>query len=77
MFVLASFQDNELFFDRTNKVVGKLDFERRLLREVRDAADEGVGVPMSSRPWDVRLRRVTWQPVPTTISVRTRVRIMA
>ena len=32
---------------------------------------------MSSRPWDVRLRRVTWQPVPTTVSVRTRVRIMA
>jgi cellulose synthase (UDP-forming) len=31
---------------------------------------------MSSRPWDVRLRRVEWQPVPTTISVRTRVRIM-
>jgi cellulose synthase (UDP-forming) len=32
---------------------------------------------MSSRPWDVRLRRLTWQPVPTTVSVRTRVRIMA
>jgi cellulose synthase (UDP-forming) len=30
---------------------------------------------MSSRPWDVRLRRLTWQPVPTTVSVRTRVRI--
>jgi len=32
---------------------------------------------MSSRPWDVRLRRVTWQPVPSNVSVRTRVRIMA
>jgi len=32
---------------------------------------------MSARPWDVRLRRVTWQPVPTTISVRNRVRFMA
>jgi uncharacterized membrane protein len=31
--VLASFQDNKAFFDRTNKVVGKLDFERRLLDE--------------------------------------------
>ena len=37
---------------------------------VRDAADEGLGVPMSSRPWDVRLRRVTWQPVPSNVSVR-------
>ena len=74
--VLASFQDNELFFDRTNRVVGKLDFQRRLLREF-ETPQTKVGVPMSSRPWDVRLRRVTWQPVPTTISVRTRVRIMA
>ena len=32
---------------------------------------------MSSRPWDVRLRRLIWQPVPTTVNVRTRVRIMA
>ena len=32
---------------------------------------------MSTRPWDVRLRRVEWQPVPTTVSVRTRVRLMA
>jgi cellulose synthase (UDP-forming) len=32
---------------------------------------------MTSRPWDVRLRRLTWNPVPTTVSVRTRVRIMA
>ena len=31
VFVLASFQDNDLFFDRTNKAVGKLDFRRRLL----------------------------------------------
>jgi uncharacterized membrane protein len=31
--VLASFQDNEVFFDRTNRVVGKLDFERRQLRQ--------------------------------------------
>jgi cellulose synthase (UDP-forming) len=32
---------------------------------------------VSSRPWDVRLRRVTWQPVPATVSVRRRVRLMA
>lgn len=32
LFVLASFQDNRLFFDRTNKVVGQLDFNRRLVR---------------------------------------------
>jgi cellulose synthase (UDP-forming) len=31
---------------------------------------------MSSRPWDVRLRRVTWQPWPTNVSVRTRARIL-
>jgi uncharacterized membrane protein len=31
--VLASFQDNQLFFDRTNRVVGKLDFQRRLLSQ--------------------------------------------
>ena len=31
MFVLASFQDNKRFFDRTNKVVGQLDFHRRLV----------------------------------------------
>jgi uncharacterized membrane protein len=30
--VLASFQDNQRFFDRTNKVVGQLDFNRRLLQ---------------------------------------------
>jgi hypothetical protein len=33
VFVLASFQDNQQFFDRTNRVVGKLDFQRRLLRQ--------------------------------------------
>jgi uncharacterized membrane protein len=31
VFVLASFQDNDQFFNRTNRVVGKLDFQRRLL----------------------------------------------
>ncbi|MDQ5832264.1 MAG: hypothetical protein M3550_04300, partial [Actinomycetota bacterium] len=31
--VLASFQDNERFFNRTNKVVGQLDFDRRLIRQ--------------------------------------------
>jgi cellulose synthase (UDP-forming) len=31
---------------------------------------------MSARPWDVRLRRVTWQPVPTGISIRRRVRLL-
>jgi hypothetical protein len=31
VFVIASFQDNKKFFDRTNKVVGKLDFRRRLI----------------------------------------------
>ncbi len=30
---------------------------------------------MSGRPWDVRLRQVTWAPVPSTVSVRTRTRI--
>jgi cellulose synthase (UDP-forming) len=30
---------------------------------------------MSSRPWDVRLRKVTWDPVPAGVSVRNRVRI--
>jgi uncharacterized membrane protein len=29
VFVLASFQDNPLFFDRTNRVVGRLDFFRK------------------------------------------------
>jgi cellulose synthase (UDP-forming) len=31
---------------------------------------------VSSRPWDVRLRRVSWQPVPSTWSVRRRVRVL-
>jgi len=31
---------------------------------------------MSSRPWDVRLRRIEWEPVPKAVSVRTRVRIL-
>jgi uncharacterized membrane protein len=34
VWVLASFQDNDLFFNRTNRVVGKLDFQRRLLRKL-------------------------------------------
>jgi hypothetical protein len=29
VFVLASFQDNKLFFDRTNRVVGRLEFFRK------------------------------------------------
>jgi dolichyl-phosphate-mannose-protein mannosyltransferase len=33
VFILASFQDNKTFFDRTNRVEGKLDFQRRLLRQ--------------------------------------------
>jgi uncharacterized membrane protein len=33
VFVLASFQDNKQFFDRTNKIVGQMDFQRRLLRK--------------------------------------------
>jgi hypothetical protein len=32
VFVLASFQDNQQFFDRTNKIVGQMDFQRPLLR---------------------------------------------
>jgi len=32
VFVLASFQDNEKFFDRTNRIVGQMAFQRRLLR---------------------------------------------
>ncbi len=31
---------------------------------------------MSSQPWDVRLRKVTWEPVPSTFSVRRRVRLL-
>jgi hypothetical protein len=32
LFVLASFQDNQQFFDRTNKIVGQIDFRRELVR---------------------------------------------
>ncbi|HLM27797.1 MAG TPA: cellulose synthase catalytic subunit, partial [Thermoleophilaceae bacterium] len=32
---------------------------------------------MSTRPWDVRLRKLAWEPMPRSVSVRTRVRIMA
>jgi cellulose synthase (UDP-forming) len=32
---------------------------------------------MSSRPWDVRMRKLEWEPVPKQVSVRTRVRITA
>jgi cellulose synthase (UDP-forming) len=32
---------------------------------------------VSSRPWDVRLRKLVWEPMPKSVSVRTRVRIMA
>lgn len=35
VFVLASFQDNKSFFDRTNKVVGQLDFFRKRVKRVR------------------------------------------
>jgi len=31
---------------------------------------------MSGRPWDIRLRRPIWEPVPRTVSVRRRVRLM-
>ncbi len=35
VFVLASFQDNRLFFNRTNKVIGQLDFFRKRVRRVK------------------------------------------
>jgi hypothetical protein len=35
VFVLASFQDDPVFFNRTNKVVGQLDFDRKLVRRVK------------------------------------------
>jgi cellulose synthase (UDP-forming) len=31
---------------------------------------------MSTRPWDVRLRKLAWEPMPRNVSVRTRTRIM-
>ena len=37
VFVLASFQDNKLFFNRTNKLVGQLDFFRKRLKHVKKA----------------------------------------
>jgi uncharacterized membrane protein len=37
VFVLASFQDNKLFFNRTNKLVGQLDFFRKRLRRFKKA----------------------------------------
>ena len=40
VFVLASFQDNKQFFDRTNKVVGQMEFNRRLLRKFHTAQTE-------------------------------------
>ncbi|HLM26020.1 MAG TPA: glycosyltransferase family 39 protein [Thermoleophilaceae bacterium] len=35
VFVLASFQDNKAFFDRTNKVIGQLDFYRKRIARFR------------------------------------------
>jgi hypothetical protein len=35
LFVLASFQSNKLFFDRTNKVVGQLSYFRKLVRRFK------------------------------------------
>jgi dolichyl-phosphate-mannose-protein mannosyltransferase len=35
LFVLASFQDDPVFFNRTNKVVGQIDFSRRLVRRFK------------------------------------------
>jgi uncharacterized membrane protein len=37
VFVMASFQDNRLFFNRTNKVVGQLDFFRKRVRRFKKA----------------------------------------
>lgn len=37
VFVLASFQDNKLFFDRTNKLIGRLNFFRKRVRSVKTA----------------------------------------
>ena len=37
VFVLASFQDNKLFFNRTNKLVGQLDFFRKRLKRFKKA----------------------------------------
>jgi hypothetical protein len=35
VFVLASFQDNQTFFKRTNKVIGQLDFFRNQVKRVK------------------------------------------
>jgi hypothetical protein len=35
VFVLASFQDNKTFFDRTNRVIGQLDFFRQRVKRVK------------------------------------------
>jgi hypothetical protein len=40
VFILASFQDNKLFFDRTNKLVGKLNFFRKRVKHVKKAQTE-------------------------------------
>ncbi len=76
VFVLASFQGNKAFFNQTNKAVGQLTLLPHARAALQDTADARLGVPMSSRPWDVRLRRVTWEPVPATWSVRRRVRLL-
>ena len=31
---------------------------------------------MSAQPWDVRLRKVSWEPVPARFSIRKRVRFL-
>jgi hypothetical protein len=45
VFVLASFQDNPLFFNRTNRVVGRLDFFRKQVRSIEKA---------QTRVWEFR-----------------------
>jgi hypothetical protein len=37
VFVLASFQQNHVFFNQTNKVVGRLSFFRTLVRRFKTA----------------------------------------
>ena len=65
VFVLASFQSNKAFFNETNKVGRTAHVLPNARAPLQDAANTRLGVRMSSRPWDVRLRRVTWEPVPT------------
>ena len=52
LFVLASFQDNQAFFDRTNKVVGaeRNFFRRQAEAGVRDVAGPGLGVRSAQQP---------------------------